>query len=170
MALNEETEKRGGDGVVLRTATALDAPALARLRYEFRSGTGPVVEGEAEFVRRCSRWMEERLREGGAWRCWVAERERAPVGQLWAQLIEKMPNPSPELERHAYLTNFYVREDERGRGVGSMLLSAALEWCQARQVHAAILWPTERSRSLYQRHGFAVRSDLMELIVGEERP
>lgn len=170
MALNEKAERRGGAEVSLRPATVSDAPVLARLRYEFRSGTGPVVEGEAEFVRRCGRWMEERLREGGAWRCWIAERDGAPVGQLWAQLIEKMPNPSPELECHAYLTNFYVREDARGRGVGSMLLSAALEWCQARRVHAAILWPTERSRSLYQRYGFAVRPDLMELIVGETRP
>ncbi|MDQ3803199.1 MAG: GNAT family N-acetyltransferase [Acidobacteriota bacterium] len=167
MALNEETEN---GGVALRPATAADAPALARLRFEFRLSTGPVVEAEAEFVRRCSRWMEERLRGGGAWRCWIAERDHAPVGQLWAQLIEKMPNPSPELEYHAYLTNFYVREDARGRGVGSMLLSAALEWCRARQVHAAILWPTERSRPLYRRYGFAVRQDLMELIVGGKRP
>jgi GNAT superfamily N-acetyltransferase len=168
MALKEGTENR--DGVVLRRANASDALALARLRYEFRSGTGPVVEDEEEFVRRCARWMEERLREGGAWRCWVAERAGAPVGQLWAQLIEKMPNPSPELECHAYLTNFYVREDVRGRGVGSMLLAAALEWCRASRVHAAILWPTERSRSLYERYGFAVRPDLLELIVGDARP
>jgi hypothetical protein len=32
-------------------------------------------------------------------------------------------------------------------------------------VHAIILWPTERSRSLYERQGFAVRDDMMELIV-----
>lgn len=170
MALNEEAGRRGVGGVALRPATAADAPSLARLRFEFRSSTGPVVEGEAEFVRRCVRWMEERLRDGGAWRCWVAERDGATVGQLWAQLIEKMPNPSPELECHAYLTNFYVREDARGRGVGSMLLSAALEWCRAGRVHAAILWPTERSRPLYERYGFAVRPDLLELIVGEPRP
>jgi GNAT superfamily N-acetyltransferase len=97
----------------------------------------------------------------------VAEQDRAPVGHLWAQLIEKIPNPSPEPEYHAYLTNFYVLEDARGLGVGGALLSAALEWCKTCEVHAVILWPTERSRSLYLRHGFAVRQDLLELLVGE---
>jgi GNAT superfamily N-acetyltransferase len=99
----------------------------------------------------------------------VAERERELVGNLWAQLIEKIPNPAVEPERHAYVTNFYVREGERGRGTGSLLLSAALDWCRESDVHAVILWPTERSRSLYLRHGFAVREDLLELIVWEIR-
>lgn len=165
MVLNEETAGRDGASVIIRAATVSDALTLAGLRYEFRASTGPVVEDEAEFVRRCGRWMRERLREGGAWRCWIVEQDQAPAGQLWAQLIEKMPNPSTEPEYHAYLTNFYVREGARGRGLGSALLSAALEWCQARQVHAVILWPTPRSRPLYLRHGFAVRPDLLELIL-----
>jgi GNAT superfamily N-acetyltransferase len=98
----------------------------------------------------------------------VAERGGKPVGNLWAQLIEKIPNPAVEPECHAYVTNFYVREGERGRGTGSLLLAAALDWCRSSGVHAVILWPTERSRSLYLRHGFAVREDLLELIVGEK--
>ena len=36
-----------------------------------------------------------------------------------------------------------------------------------RDVHAIILWPTERSRPLYERNGFAVREDIMELIIDE---
>ena len=144
-----------------------DASALAQLRYDFRSSAGVVAEGESEFVGRCRRWMEARLRKSGPWRCWVAERGHELVGNLWAQLIEKIPNPLPEPERHAYITNFYVREGERGRGTGSLLLSAALDWCREADVHAVILWPTERSRSLYLRHGFAVREDLLELIIGE---
>lgn len=147
-------------------ASAPDAHALARLRYEFRSGVGVVSEGEAEFVARCRGWMEERLREGGAWRCWAAVRGQEIVGNLWAQLVEKIPNPVVEPERHAYVTNFYVREGERGRGTGSRLLASALDWCREADVHAVILWPTERSRTLYLRHGFAVREDLMELIIG----
>jgi hypothetical protein len=45
------------------------------------------------------------------------------------------------------------------------MLRQVIEWCAVRDVHAVILWPTERSRSLYQRHGFAVREDIMELIL-----
>lgn len=164
----EESDATGGAGVNIRLAAVSDAPALAGLRYEFRSSVGVVSERESEFIARCRRWMQERLREGGPWRCWVAERGQELVGNLWAQLIEKIPNPVVEPERHAYVTNFYVRERERGRGTGSLLLSAALGWCREAYVHAIILWPTERSRSLYLRHGFAVREDLLELIVGEK--
>jgi len=161
-------ERDGGEGINVRLASEADAEALARLRYAFRSGVGEVSEGEAEFVGRCRLWMEERLRGGGAWRCWVAERGGVPVGNVWAQLIEKIPNPSVEPERHAYVTNFYVLEGERGRGTGSRLLAAALDCCEEAGVHAVILWPTERSRSLYLRRGFAVRDDLLELIIGEK--
>lgn len=150
----------------IRLATASDASMLAELRYAFRSGTGArVTEDEAEFVRRCGLWMEERLGHGSLWRCWIAERDGAAMGHLWVQLIEKIPNPTSEPEYHAYITNFYVREEARGQGIGSLLLSAALDWCKAQDVHAAILWPTERSRPLYLRHGFDVRADLLELHV-----
>ena len=152
----------------IRLATAMDAPVLAKFRYAFRSGKGPASEDESEFIERCSLWMQERLRgEDGPWRCWMAEQNQTLLGHLWAQLIEKIPNPSPEREYHAYITNFYVSEEARGRGVGSSLLSTALDWCRARQVHAVILWPTQRSRPLYLRHGFSVREDLLELLVEE---
>jgi GNAT superfamily N-acetyltransferase len=164
----EEPNGRGGAGINIRLAAESDAPALAELRYEFRSSVGVVSERESEFVGRCRRWMEGRLRERGPWRCWVAERGHGLVGNLWVQLIEKIPNPLPEPERHAYITNFYVREGEWGRGTGSRLLSAVLGWCREADVHAVILWPTERSRALYLRHGFSVREDLLEFIVGEK--
>lgn len=151
--------------VKIRLATELDAPLLAKFRYAFRSRNKPATEDEAAFVERCRLWMRERLNAEGAWRCWIAERDDATVGHVWIQLLEKIPNPSTESELHAYLTNFYVLEDARGHGIGSMLLTAALEWCRDSQAHAVILWPTERSRSLYLRHGFTFPTDLLELIM-----
>ncbi len=151
--------------VHVRLATVADAPLLAKFRYAFRTRNLPGQEDEEAFLARCTRWMAERLVSGGAWRCWIAEREGTPLGHVWVQLLEKIPNPSEESESHAYLTNFYVLEEARGQGTGSGLLAAALDWCRASAVHAVILWPTERSRTLYLRHGFAVREDLLELII-----
>ncbi len=166
MAVVEGDGNPGEAEISIRLADARDAPLLAKFRYAFRSGTGRAGEDQTEFIERCTLWMQERLRvEDGLWRCWMAEQDQALLGHLWAQLIEKIPNPSPEREYHAYLTNFYVSEDARGRGVGSSLLSVALDWCQSRQVHAVILWPTQRSRPLYLRHGFNVREDLLELMI-----
>src|SRR6266567_6383672 len=149
----------------IRSAKTSDAPALAKLRYALRSATGAVTEPEVEFLKRCAGWMKEHLKAGGFWQCWVAERDHKLLGCLWLQLVEKVPNPGSEPEYHAYLTNFYVHEFARGKGIGSQLLSTAIAWCETRDVHAVILWPTERSRSLYARRGFAVRDDLMELLI-----
>lgn len=151
----------------IRKANDADVPALAELRYALRASAGIVTEPQSEFLARCRAWMKEHLREGSLWHCWVAESDGQLIGNLWLQLVEKIPNPRSEPEHHAYLTNFYVQESERGQGVGSRLLKTTLDWCKASHVHAAILWPTDNSRSLYQRYGFAVRSDLMELIIAD---
>ena len=163
--MNGASENRNNAKVAIRLASEFDAIMLAKLRYTFRSLLGEVSEHDDSFLERCTLWMQERLRNDSAWRCWIAECGDAPVGNLWAQLIEKVPNPTSEPECHAYLTNLYVREDYRGNGIGSMLLSAALAWIQTKDVHAVILWPTEQSRSFYLRHGFSVSGDLMELVI-----
>jgi GNAT superfamily N-acetyltransferase len=147
---------------VIRVATTTDAEELAALRYEFRSSLREPVVTAQEFLPRCTAWMRERLQRS-SWQCWIAERQDAVVGNLWCSLIDKIPNPIAEPELHASITNFYVRPSNRGQGVGSELLHTALDWCRTRNVDAVILWPTEQSRSLYERHGFAVSDDLLEL-------
>ena len=148
---------------MIRPATSRDAALLARLRYEFRASFGTVEEPEAKFLRRCEHWMEERLEAGRHWSAWLAEVNGAAAGTIWLQWIEKIPNPVAELEWHAYITSLYVRESFRGNQLGNALLETALAACRARGVDAVVLWPTPRSRTLYSRHGFAVRDDVMEL-------
>jgi len=153
--------------VEIHLANESDASTLARLRYELRSSLHDVVENEATFVTRCAQWMKERLREESNWKCWIAEWQATPVGAVWAQLIEKIPNPIAEPEAFVYLTNFYVRAEHRGAGIGSMLLTAVLDWSKNRNAEAVILWPTVRSRPLYLRYGSSVADDLMHLSVGK---
>jgi len=150
--------------ISIRPARASDAPTLAELRYALRSASGRSIEAETEFIRRCASWMTEHL-PMECWRSWVAESQGRVIGNIWLQRIEKLPNPTAELEYFAYITNFFVIEAERGRGIGSLLLSTALSWCREQDVHAVILWPTEKSRSLYERHGFAATQDLLELVM-----
>lgn len=149
--------------ITIRIASASDAIALARLRYSLRSLLDRPQENEETFVERCRQWMQERLQDRSPWKCWIAEQDRIGVGNLWAQLIEKIPNPASEPEYHIYFTNFFVREDCRGNGIGSKLFSAALTWSRRQSVHTAILWPTEQSRRFYLRHGFSGTAELMEL-------
>jgi GNAT superfamily N-acetyltransferase len=149
----------------IRPATESDARLLARLRYEFRSAKEPVKEDENTFRERCENWMRERLCKPASWKCWIAESDGAAVGNLWLQLIEKIPNPGFESEYHAYITNVFVREDSRRRGVGSKLLEAAVDWLQSEDVHCVFLWSTGQGRELYLRHGFSTNDELLERII-----
>lgn len=147
--------------LALRPAVPADAAALARLRFAFRADLKPPAEAESEFLARCTGWMALRLTPQSPWRCWVAG-EVEPVGTVWLQLLEKLPNPVAEPEWHGYVSSLFVRPDARGAGLGSRLLAAALAECDRRGCDAVVLWPTPRSRSLYLRHGFALREDLLE--------
>ena len=152
--------------IAIREATPGDARRLAELRYDFRAALANALEDRESFVRRCSAWMSSRLLEN--WKSWVAVRGEAIVGQIWLQLLEKLPNPVDEPERHGYITSLYVTPEFRG-GVGGALLRHALRWAEQQNVDAIVLWPTPRSRSLYQRHGFIEPVDCLELRSGEHR-
>lgn len=146
----------------IRRAQPADASQLAQLRYAFRTELDPPTEEESGFVRRCTEWMMKSLLPGGAWRCWVAELGGTLVGTIWLQLIEKLPNPVGHLCWHGYVSSVYVVPELRNAGIGSGLLAACLDECRAQGVDAVFLWPTPRSRELYQRHGFVVQDDLLE--------
>jgi GNAT superfamily N-acetyltransferase len=120
------------------------------------------VEPESEFTDRCTTWMKERLTSGATWRCWVASSKCELVGTTWLGLIEKLPNPAGHFERHAYISSVYVIPTRRNCGIGAALLEACLDECRWEGVDSVLLWPTPISRALYERHGFAVRDDLLE--------
>jgi GNAT superfamily N-acetyltransferase len=153
--------------IQIRSARSSDAPQLAKLRYGLRSRPTN-IESEDAFLDRCSTWMALALQQDN-WRCWVAERETTLVGALWLQLIQKIPNPTAEPESIAYITNFFIDESQRCMGLGTSMLNEVLAWCREEQsnkgkrIAGIILWPTDRSRPLYLRHGFEVPKNLFEL-------
>jgi predicted N-acetyltransferase YhbS len=76
------------------------------------------------------------------------------VGHVFVQFVEKIPNPVPEAETLAYLTNLYVAPPLRNQGIGALLLRAALAACDAMDVETVFLRPSAGSVPLYRRHGF----------------
>ncbi len=146
--------------ITIRPATPDDAHRLAELRYEFRASLSSPVEPRDAFVERCATWMRNEI-ASARWHVWVADRDGELVGQLWLLVIDKLPNPVAEPARHAYISNLFVGADARG-GVGTALLEAALDYARAQHVDRIVLWPTSRSRSLYQRYGFTAAGDVFE--------
>ena len=151
---------------MIRRATAADAEPLARMRLAFRSEAGSLEEDAAAFLSRCVAWMARRLAAESSWRAWVAVEGDTVVATIWLQLIEKLPNPVGEAERHGYVSSLFVVPECRDQGLGTALLREALADCDRNGVDAVVLWPTPRSRPLYERHAFAVRDDLLERRAG----
>ena len=148
----------------IRVATSGDWSALAEMRYQFRTEVGSPNETKSRFVRRCTSWMKKAFDvDSNGWRCWVIDDGKQLLGHVCVQLFEKMPNPVDEPEAHAYLTNFYVVPQLRGRGLGRKLLNKALSWCHAHGADAVILWATSESKSLYRRCGLREPADILEL-------
>ena len=148
----------------IRVATSGDWNALAEMRYQFRTEVGAPNETKSRFVRRCTSWMNKAFGpKRSTWHCWVIDDGKKLLGHVCVQLFEKMPNPVDEPEAHAYLTNFYVVPEMRGRGLGRKLLNKALSWCRAQKTDAIILWATRESRSLYRRCGLVEPADILEL-------
>lgn len=161
--------------IEVRSATPADAAALAELRWEFRAGRDEPVESRDAFVARCGEWMRRELTAGEPWRALVAvDRRRgggpdavddvdeAIVGQVWLHLLRKVPNPVGDREYHLYLSNLYIQPASRG-GAGTIVLQRAIEWARANGVDRIVLWPSDRSVSLYLRHGFTRDGEVMEL-------
>jgi ribosomal protein S18 acetylase RimI-like enzyme len=145
----------------VRRATSADATALANLRFAFRSSLAVTVESAAQFLARCVPWMERNLADESRWRAWMLVAGATPIGAIWLQIIEKIPNPTAEPELHAYVTNFFVVPNERGRGFGSQLLDTLLAECDTLGVDTIFLWPTAESRGLYRRYGFSTTDSVM---------
>ncbi|MQA83084.1 MAG: GNAT family N-acetyltransferase [Streptosporangiales bacterium] len=146
----------------VRRATPVDAEELARLRYAFRAEEAPTVEELPAFVVRATGWLRSAL-ASDRWVAWVAETDGHPVGHVFLQLVDKVPNPAEESERLGYLTNAYVDPEHRGAGVGTRLIDAVTSYAQDERLDCVIVWPSERSEPLYRRAGFRPPPDMLVL-------
>jgi ribosomal protein S18 acetylase RimI-like enzyme len=75
---------------------------------------------------------------------------RVPIASVAMRRIERRHPQTP----HWYLSELGVRPESQGRGLGSQLMFEMLARCDREQTPAYLESSTERSRALYERHGF----------------
>ena len=75
---------------------------------------------------------------------------RVPIASIAMRRIERS-HPSTG---HWYLSELGVRPQSQGRGYGSKLMFEILARCDRERLPAYLESSTERSRALYERHGF----------------
>lgn len=148
----------------MRVADAGDIGAIASLRSLWTAGAEP----DPDFETRMTAWLAV---EGDP--TWLATLGDSPVGMASVFEYRRMPRPGHPDSRWGYVSNMFVREDFRNRGIGSALLetiiAAADERCYARLV----LSPGAQALPFYRRAGFIVPDDTAgddRLLVRPSRP
>jgi GNAT superfamily N-acetyltransferase len=142
--------------VTVQVAAAGDAGALAWLRSLWSDGFDPGFEA------RMAEWIAA---EGERRTTWLALTGDDPVGMASLFEYRRMPRPGRPDSRWGYVSNMFVREGLRDRGIGSSLLSAVIAAADERGYARLVLSPTERALPFYARAGFVVPDDA----VGDDR-
>lgn len=152
--------------VHVRPAEPADGPQLARLRLALlRTYESP--PDDPDFLDRFARWWSG---GGHRFRAVVASAaDDGPgtaggriLGNVWWHPVPKVPRPGGQ-PHWGYVTNVYVEEDQRGRGLGQRLLDAALRAARAEGLTHLVVWPAAPSAGLYRRAGFDSPAELLEL-------
>jgi GNAT superfamily N-acetyltransferase len=132
--------------VLVRVAGARDAGAIASLRSLWSGGAH-----EPGFAARVAAWIEA---EGDRRTTWLAVHGEAPVGMASLFEYRRMPRPGQPASRWGYVSNVFVREGFRNRGIGSTLLAAVVAAADERSYARLVLSPAERTLAFYRRAGF----------------
>ena len=124
-----------------------DTAALASLRALWITGGS----ADAEFRQRMAAWLAG---EGERRTTWLAEVAAQPVGMASMAEYLRMPKPGVPDSRWGYVSNVYVREGLRGRGIGSALLAALIAAAEERAYERLVLRPDPAALAFFARAGF----------------
>lgn len=133
--------------LVIRVAGADDAGMLADLRAMWTGG----VLGDPGFEAEIARWLES---EGERRTSWLAMIAGQAIGMASLFEYRRMPRPGRLASRWGYISNMFVREEVRNRGVGSALLEAVTVAAGERDYVRLVLSPSPESVEFYRRAGF----------------
>jgi GNAT superfamily N-acetyltransferase len=100
------------------------------------------------------RWTRTRLRNHQLLG-WLVENRDGKVaggGCLWLQPIQPGPNHTGMTQ--PYLLSMYTSPEFRRRGVASMVVGQAIEWCKRRGYSRLRLHASEMGRPVYRQFGF----------------
>ncbi len=142
---------------LIRRAESADLAAIVQLRREWTREEAGETE-DPDFEENLAAWFG---REWSGRIMWLAEEGGRPVGMMNLAIYERMPRPGRALSRWGYLGNVFVLAEYRNRGIGSQLVSTALNYADQNGFARVVLSPTERSVPLYERAGFGPADALM---------
>jgi GNAT superfamily N-acetyltransferase len=100
-----------------------------------------------------------------SWRRRLSDRTRF-VAEVDGKVVGTVGAGPGEFDGAAALTALWVDPGFRGRGVGSALVDAVVDWAKGKGFNQVLLWVTEvneNAQRLYERHGFARTGRMVEV-------
>ena len=103
-----------------------------------------------------------KTKKDGKEEIWIAEKDNRRVGVVAVAYSE---------EDIAQLRWFLFLEEERGKGLGSLLLQIAIDFSKEAGYKRMILWTVsilDSARHLYKKYGFNIREEIPHKIWGKD--
>ena len=139
----------------VRKATLKDLETLVHQRRAMWADLG--VKGKARHNAAdgiYKRWAGTRIRNRQliAWLVEGRDREIAGGGCVWLQPVQPSPRKPSTLQ--PYLLSMYTEPRFRRRGVASMIVLAAIDWCRKQGFPRLTLHASNMGRGVYEKLGF----------------
>ena len=134
---------------IIRVARGADAGALATLRSTWTAG----LPEDPDFETRMAAWLAS---EGERRTTWLAILDDRPVGMASLFEYRRMPRPGRLDSRWGYVSNMFVLEGFRNRGIGSALLTVVVSTADERGYARLVLSPSRHAPAFYREAGFIV--------------
>jgi GNAT superfamily N-acetyltransferase len=139
--------------VSIRKATAADAPALARMRWQWLvEKHGQAATDRAWFVEFFTAWVIDHLPTHLPF---LLEVDGRTAGMAWLMLADRVPSPSRMDRRTGDVQSVYVVPEFRNGGAGAALIEAVLAEARNRELEHVTVHSSERAVPFYLRSGFA---------------
>lgn len=141
-----------------------DVHELAQLLWVHASPDEQEQQTVESFAVDLARWWDEHRETHFPF---VARDGGNIVGMAWVALVPRVPRPGVTARLSADIQSVFVYADERGKGLGSGLVLAAVEHASRLGARRITVHSGRRAVAVYDRLGFASSRQLLQLPADE---
>ncbi len=151
--------------ITFRKATTDDVEILAHLRTAFLKEIQPVetrqIDDETLYASLKNYFLENLANDTFA--AWLAESNGQVIATSGLCFFQIVPGFTLQNGKIAYILNIYTLPHWRGKGLGKRIFEYILEEAKQRGYQRISLHATPDGRPIYEKFGFRLTTDEMEL-------
>ena len=148
-----------------REATRDDSNWILHHRIEMLTDMGLDTDYIDETAELTEKYLEEDWMRG--YRYFLVEENNEVIGGCGISPFKIPPQVSQRSGVYAYLSNMYVEQEYRRRGVGTALIRHVIDFCRAEGIGLLFLHASDEGHPLYEAEGFVSSKRLMHLRITE---